>query len=180
MHLGFFPALFDRPPKIRFVDQEADEHIELFLRQHWVTNIPWIFTTLLALALPFVLLRLNQIWEFVSLESLPENLSLSLFIFWLMLVLVYVIESFLHWYFNIYIVTNSHLVDINFHNLLNRDFVEVRIEDVQSVKSQVLTGQLFNFGNLIIETAAERQHIEFTKVPKPDLVKERIQDIQEG
>lgn len=181
MTFKFFPAFFDRPTKIKFADQEQNEYIELFLRQHWATNVPWIFTTIIAIALPYVLIQINSSFNFISLSQIPSNLSLSLLILWYMLISTYVIERFLHWYFNIYIVTNTHLVDINFHNLMNRDFVEVRLDDVQSAKSQIIGifGHLFNFGNLHIETSAERQKIEFTRVPKPDTVKERIQDLQE-
>ena len=78
-------------------------------------------------------------------------------------------------------MTNKHLVDINFHNLLQRDITEVRLDDVQSAKSKIngIFGSLFHYGDVIIETAAERQQIQFLAVPKPDFVKDRIQDLQE-
>lgn len=181
MGFKFFPAFLDLPPKIRFADQEEGEQIELFLRQHWITNVPWLLTTIFLIFLPIGLDYLNKVMGLVQISQIPLEVQLSGWILWYMLVTAYVLGKMLGWYFNIYIVTNLHLVDINFHNLLNRDITEVRLDDVESAKAQVkgVLGALFNFGDLIIETAAERQQIHFGLVPKPDFVKERIQDLQE-
>ncbi len=175
-----FPSFFDRPEKIFFELQESDEKIELLLRRHWVTNIGWILTAIILLFLPALFPYL-----FIQLQGLfpipPVDIVMAILIFWYLLVLAYVTENFLSWYFNIYIVTNQHLIDVNFHNLLNKDIVSVQIQDVQSVKPQVkgVFGSVFNYGDLVIETAAENQRIEFSGVPRPDLVADRIQDLQE-
>jgi len=97
-----------------------------------------------------------------------------------MILSAYVIENFLHWYFTIYIVTNIHIVDVNYSSLLSRSVVEVKLEDVQSQKASIkgIFRQLFNFGDVIIETAAENQRIDFIDIPKPDLVADRVQDLK--
>lgn len=181
MHLRFFPAFFDHPRHIRFAHQETDEQIDLLLRQHPITTVPWIFWSLLAAFLPIVLMRLPQFLLLNFNLQIPNDISLALIILWYMLVFAYVIEKFLHWYFNIYIVTNKHLVDIEFSNLLQSHTTEVRLDDVQSAKHIYagVFGSLFRYGDVIVETAAERQQIQFLKVPKPDVVKDRIQDLQE-
>lgn len=182
MAFSLFPDLYERPTGIHFADQEDNETIELLLRRHGITNVPWLVVAAIGLILPIVILSLSVVVNFLRSVQVPYEVLLSLLILWYLLILAYVIGKFLHWYFNLYIVTNLHLVDINFHNLLSRDKVEVRLDDVQSVKPKVsgIFGSLFNFGDLNIETAAERQHLEFTAVPKPDMVTERIQDLQEA
>lgn len=182
MSLSLFPALFDHPSNIHFAQQEVDEKIELMLRQHFVTQIPWIIISILALFLPKLVIVYSSYLGLGQFSNIPLQIALSLVILWYLLILAYITEKFLHWYFNIYIVTNQHLVDINFHNLLNRDVVEIRLEEVQSGKSHIrgIFGSLFNYGDVIIETAAERQNIQFLAVPKPDFVADRIQDLREG
>lgn len=180
MHLGLFPAYFDHPHQIRFEGQESNERIELFLRQHPILNVPWIVITIGLVFVPSVVPSfLNQI-SFLNFGTIPVSLSISLTLLWYMLVVAYVIERFLKWYFNIYIVTNLHVVDVNFYNILYRDKVEIRLEDIQSSKPSVkgVVGSMFHYGDIIIETSAERQRIEFHAVPRPDLVAERIQDLQ--
>ena len=180
MDLGFFPAFFDHPQRIRFDQQEDDEEIELFLRRHVATNTPWVLASIFFFALPFLIVLGDIAFQFGITTNLPPQIGAGLIIIWYMLVAAYVIENFLFWYFNIYIITNKNLVDINYTSLLSRSVVEVKIEDVQSQKSKIqgILRQIFNFGNVVVETAAENQRIDFEDVPKPDLVADRIQDLK--
>lgn len=182
MSFSLFPAFFDHPQKIAFADQEQDEYIELFLRRHWVTNISWVLTATLGFILPIVLLTQGWVLEFLVVWKVPNGVLASMIILWYLFVLAYTISRFLHWYFNIYIITNKHLVDVDFDNLLSRHKTEVRLDDVQSVRSRLkgVLGPLFNFGDVSIETAADKLHLDFAEVPKPDFVTERIQDLQEA
>lgn len=182
MSLGFFPALFDRPSKIRFAYQDQGEYIELLLRQHWVTNVPWIVLSVIGLLFPATFPTLAVLLESVLGFTIPTDVKFTLVVLWYMFMTAYIIEKFLGWYFNIYIITNSHVVDIDFHNLLSRHSTEVRLQDIQSPRAKLsgVFGSLFNFGNVHIETAAKTQTIDFMAVPKPDLVVDRIQDLQEG
>ncbi len=177
-----FPALFDKPAKISFYEQEADEKIELLLRQHWITNIPWIFIAAFLVFIPILFLRMFELSGINFLNQIPGNIFSAGLILWYLGILAYVVDRFLHWYFNIYIVTNKHLVDINFHNLTNRDITEIGIGDVQSVSSRItgIIRSFFHFGDVIVETAAKMQDVEFEDVPKPDFVADRIQDLQEA
>ncbi len=184
MNFSLFPALFDHPSKIKFSQQDPDEHIELLLRRHWITNIGWVFLTLLGLIAPLVFATVGKFLLETLTLSVPNNVTLALLILWYLLILVFAIENYLFWYFNIYIITNERLVDVSFASLLSRQTTEVRLHDVQSARSTLkgLLGSLFNFGDVSVETAAERLNIVFTSVPKPDFVSERINtltDIQE-
>ncbi len=180
--MGLFPAFFDRPAKMSLPDADPDEHIELLLRQHWVTNVPWIFFSLLGIVLPILLFNLTFTQNFINNWSVPLSIVFSLTLFWYMLLLANIINHYLYWYFNIYIVTNEHLIDICFQNLMNKNVTEVLLSDVQSARTQMrgVIGSLFNFGDLVVETAAEKQNIQFLVIPYPDLVKERIQELQEA
>lgn len=182
MSFSLFPALYDRPENIRFSDQEVDEKIELFLRQHWVVNVPWIFTSFLGLIFPAVLFKLNDTFSLLDLTKIPGEIISSSVILWYLFVFLYVIEKFLDWYFDIYIVTNHHLVDVDYENLQSVYKTEARLDDIQSTRSHIpgILGPLFNYGDVIAETAANKQDIDFLSIPKPDFVRERIQDLQDA
>lgn len=180
MKFGFFPAYFDHPSNMRFAEQEADESIELLLRQHWFVNVSWIFFSILASFLPFLLLFSQQLFGVDLLLTVPPSLITAILILWYLLITAYVLENFLFWYFNIYIVTNQHLVDINFENILNRSVVEAGLEKVESAyyDNKGIIRSLFNYGNVIVQTAAESQQITFYAVPYPNLVVDRINDLR--
>lgn len=180
MHLRFFPAFIDRPTRITFEEQEPNEVIELFLRQHWVTNIGWILGALIAFFFPVLLIQLDAFLGLQIFLNAPTNVIFEGLILWYLLVIAFVMEKFLYWYFNIYIITSINLVDINFNSLMSRSITEVKYKDVQGVTAKVrgVFGPLFNYGDVIVDTASKNQTITFINVPKPDFVADRIGDIK--
>ncbi len=102
MNFQLFPAFFDHPANISFAEQEDDEVLELFLRQHPFVNVYWIITSLIAIVLPVILIQLDTTLRLNVLTSIPSSLIAASLVIYYLLVLGYVIEQFLHWYFNIY------------------------------------------------------------------------------
>ncbi|MBI3486482.1 hypothetical protein HY025_06140 [Candidatus Daviesbacteria bacterium] len=182
MQFAFFPAFFDAPSNIHFYDQEDDEKLELVLRQHFITNIPWIIVTLIGITVPALVLQLDKFLNLNLSLQVPVFFVLASIIVWYMLLTAYVFENFLYWYFNVYIVTNFNIVDINFYSLLNRDVTTIRLSDIESVSSDIvgIFASLFNFGDVKIETAAKTQGVIFANVPFPDIVSDRIDDLRKG
>jgi hypothetical protein len=176
-----FPDFFDHPDKIRFIEQEENENIELFLRQHGITNVPWIFFSLLAIIAPVLVVQLDANFSLHLFDKVPNLILVDSLVLWYMLILAYAFEKFLYWYYNIYIVTNFHLVDVDFISLLKRVITEIEIKDIESVRTDVsgIIRPLFNFGNVEIETAAKDQSSVFEAVPKPDIVADRIEDFRQ-
>ncbi len=180
MHFKFFPSLFQTPLKIRFEQQEVNEKIELFLRQHPIVNVVWVTLSLILLVLPPILIQLDSSLNFNFISQVPVNLLLGGLIVYYLILLAYAFEQFLHWYFNVYIVTNLHIVDVNFHSILSKEVVEISLEDIEVISHKVVgvLGSLFHYGEVFIETASETKNIVFDKVPRPDMVADKIQDLQ--
>lgn len=180
MKLALFPSFFEKPKKIGFEHQEEDEIIELMLRQHFATQISWILIAIAAILLPVFLPLVITNYAANFLRLVPTQIVIGIILLWNMLILAFILEKFLFWYFNVYIVTNLHLVDINFHNLLNRDVTEVRLKDIESAswKMKGILGSVFDFGDVVVETAAKQQSIQFIAVPNPDYVADKINDLR--
>lgn len=182
MAFSFFPALCDHPQNIKFSDQGPNEVIELLLRQHWVTNLGWILSSIIGFLLPTILLRLNSSFNLFPITSVPLSIQAAGLLIWYLLVFAYTVESFLAWYFNIYIITTERIIDIKLNNLLNRSIIETQIEEVESISTRILgiLGEVFNFGNINVETAAKGQEIQFKAIPKPDFVADRLSKMKEA
>lgn len=180
MSMGFFPTLLDKPEKIRFTEQEENEVIELFLRRHFATNFKWIFGSLIAFFAPVLLVNIAQQASPQTFFSFPQEILIGIIAVYYMLILAFVIQNFLFWYYNIYIVTNLHLVDVNFHSILSREILEIELNDIESVSSNIngVVASLYNYGNVIIKTAAAHADLVFDSVPRPDFVADRIQDLR--
>lgn len=181
MHFKIFPSLIEKPENIKFENQESDEKIELFLRAHWIVNSSWIITSIFLTILPLILVQLDLQFNLNLLSTIPPQLIFGALIIYFMLIIAFVIENFLFWYFNADIVTNKHIVDINFYSLLSREITEVGLEDIEIIsrKAGGILDSLLNFGDVSIETAAEQKNILFHKVSNPDFIVDKIQDLRE-
>lgn len=167
------------PAAMQFSGEEDQEEIVLLLRAHIVTNVPWLAVAAIAAVIPLVLAPLTVSFNF--LPNLGIGLGVVLTLFWYLGVFTYSFLNFLYWFFNVYIVTDERIVDVDWYSVVNRDmkFAEIsRIEDVTASQFGVLAG-IFDFGNVKIETAGTEPNIEFERVPHPQLVAKKIQELMQ-
>ena len=167
------------PTGVRFETQEADEVVVLFLRQHLIVNIPWIVLTIVFLFVPSFLFPL-------IIRSLPAPLPFSYVLVgtvsWYLVIAGFALVSFLHWFFNIYIVTNERVIDVDFQYLLFKRFSQAELERIQDISYTMggIFATIFHYGNVYIQTAGEMPNLEFLAVPRPDKVVEKVRNLMEN
>lgn len=177
-HTHHFASFCDHPEGINFENQEADEEILLFLRRHFITNVPWIAATIILLILPpFLIFTLPFLPSFLS--SLPPEFGTILLLFYYLLVFNFALLEFITWYFNISLVTQKRIVDIDFSDLLYHDVAVTKLSLVEETNyNQVgFVRSLFNYGDVFVQTAAEKLHFDFLAVPQPRKVIEIVQNL---
>ena len=159
-------AFIHRPVNLRFETQDKEEKIVLILRRHVITNLPWLTLALLMFLAPFFITAI------IPLNFVPGNFRFIGFICWYLLIFAFVFEKFLLWFFNVKILTDERIIDIDFPTLLYRDIKEAKIDKVQdiSVKTGGYLRSLFNFGDVVIQTAGAVPEICFEAVPNPEQV----------
>jgi hypothetical protein len=174
-------ASYSELPNACFRDQEKGERVELLLRRHPFTNTHWIAATIIGLLIPMTLHILNpgQWPGFEPLSSVPTSTIFLAEMLWLIVVVGFALENFLIWYYNVYLVTNMRLVDVDFVGLLQYSSTEAELKQIQDVehKQTGLWQLLFNFGTVEVQTAGIRQNIDFHKIPKPYRVADIITDL---
>jgi len=148
-----FGSCVPRPHKFRFEAQQDDETVLLLGRRHLVTNLRWITMLCFAFVIPFV-------WgEFPFLKALDGNTLVSVTMLWYMGLIFYGMQSFLMWFYNVYIITNERLVDVDFVGLLSKtvNVAQIsRVEDVNYTQKGILAS-FFNYGDVIMQTASEQR-----------------------
>lgn len=166
------------PDGVRFETQEADEELELFLRQHIIVLLPPGLIVLLLLFSPGVLIPF--LVTFLPF-TLPSGYLAVATVFWYVFTFGFALVSFLRWYFNLYIVTNERVVDIDFIHLLYKEFSEARLTDVQDItyRRAGIFASLFDYGNVFIQTAGTQANFEFLAVPNPSRVVEIMSGLME-
>ena len=160
--------------RVRFENQEPEEEILMILRRHTITNIPWILISFLLLLSPFVLTT------FPLLVSFPWKYQLVFVIVWYLVLLMFVFEKFLTWFFNLTIITDERIIDVDFINLTTKKVSDCELDKIQDVSftNSGVFGTIFNFGDVNVQTAAEISEFEFEQVPRPDKVAEVLQRLR--
>lgn len=162
------------PDHVKFVGSDEHEKIILILRRHPITNIPWIVTSLFLIVapLPFV--------YFPILTFMPERFQIITVLFWYLATMAYILERFVSWFFNVNIVTDERVFDVDFHNLVYREITDAEIKNIQDVTSTIgsVIRTSLDYGDVIIQTSAEIPQISFEAVPHPDQVAKVLRDLR--
>lgn len=172
-----FSSYLEHPTNFRFEGQDPEEKILLVLRAHPITNLSWIVLAVLLFLAPFFTPLVLSVFD-LSLSIIPATFTIIFLVINYLLVLLISFEGFLHWYFNVYIVTEKNIVDVDFHSLLfkNIDVAPLRnIEDTSSSMGGILNS-IFHYGNVFIQTAGATKNIDFHSVPRPHHVADFILD----
>lgn len=83
---------------------------------------------------------------------------------------------FIMWYFTVYIVTDQRIRQITQHGFFGKDVVELRLSKIQNISYNIpgLSGELFHFGTIVIQTFVGDLVIH--KVEHPDKIYNKLQD----
>lgn len=176
--MGPLTSFAVNPRGIRFETQEAGETVVIFLRQHIIVNIGWVFFALVLIFAPTVVFPL--ILSAIGITFIPPVAYVLVgSLFWYVGTFGFILAKFLGWYFNIYIVTNERVIDIDFYYLLYKRFSQAELHKIQDISyaSGGIFATFFNYGNITVETAGEAPNLEFDKVPYPEKVVETIRSL---
>jgi len=149
-------------PTVKFDTQVENEKILLILRAHPITQLPWVLNGLfIIILLLFVNIFASALFSFQQLFIF--NIGIFAFVF------AYYWFNFLAYFFNVGIITNQRVIDVDFHAVIYKEVTEARVNKVEDItaKSGGYVASLFNFGNVFVQTAGSEVNIEFVNVPRP-------------
>jgi uncharacterized membrane protein YdbT with pleckstrin-like domain len=132
--------------KPQFPGQHADERIDLVFRNHPIVMRKPLIACLSIMAaseIPLLLLP-------------PEQLTLGFQIFGVGILIALAVGFYywLGWFYSVFILTDSRLVDIQQKGLFNRRVNELGLDKVQSINYETkgIQAAIFKFGDINIQT----------------------------
>ncbi len=173
-------AFCKNPKGVFFQTQKSDESIILFLRSHFIINLSWIVMGLALIIIPLLVLfflpRLGI--NFLS-SSQAFRYTVIYVLFYYLIVFSFLFVSFLHWFYNVFLVTSQRVVDIDYSDIVVHNIAVTSLSHVQDVSytQSGFISTLFNFGDLFAQTAGTETNFEAYSIPKPREATHIIGDI---
>jgi uncharacterized membrane protein YdbT with pleckstrin-like domain len=160
-------VIFPPQDKIKFDTQEIKEKILLLMRAHIITNFKWIIQTIL-----FIIISLLVFTSTEFLNILPSNYAFMTVLIWLLFLFAFIVEKSLSWYFNVYIITDERVIDIDFYSLTAKRISETKIDKIEDVSYSQggILQSFFNYGTVDIQTSAEKTEFDFADIPYPERI----------
>jgi len=159
-------------PNVQFDSQRDDETVLLSMRAHPVTLVPAFFNTIVFFILIFFL-------NFVISQLISVRSVLYINIFFIFFVFVYLWMQIVNWYFNIGLITNMQIIDVDFNILTFKEITRTELAHVEdiTVKTSGFISGIFDFGSIYIQTAGSEINSEFIMIPHPARAAKIIEDI---
>ena len=160
-----------------FPGQRKNESVFIFLRRHYLAYLPFaaIFIFMIIIGIIMYLAVDNSTFFAGTLYNIGILVS-NLF---LLAAVSFSFVALLDFYFDVHIVTDTRIVDIDQNRLFHRQIDELSLEDVEDV-SVILKGFLgtvFSYGSVEIQTAGSKPNFIFDDVPNPREVSQLILDL---
>jgi uncharacterized membrane protein YdbT with pleckstrin-like domain len=164
----------------RFQNDDGEKIIKL-IHRHWF-NILEHF--LLAFVVIIVLGGLFFSFPYLFPEQLQDPDIYAFFLFiestFAIFIWLYLFFIWIDYYFDIWIITDKRIVNIEQKGLFMRDVSELQYEKIQDVTTEVdgIIPTLLNYGDVSIQTAGKEEHFLFRQVPDPYGIKNQIMNLQ--
>lgn len=153
--------------------EDENEPILIFLHRHIISFLipAGIFIVLTLLPLFFKMVISQD--SFALSISLDARLLITIFVSMYYLMLVgYLFGEWISYYYDILIVTKSTVIDIKQNNLFNREITHLHLRQVEDISSEVkgFLPTIFNYGDIIVQSAGAQEHTVIQAIPKPQKV----------
>lgn len=158
-----------------------NEHIITISRKHWWILIGKI-TSVLFLGLIPVLIY--SVWGIISPQiTIPNEEVFKAFSYlgsalYYTFLWLYFCITFVDYFLDVWIVTDMRILDVEQRGLFNREISECYLSKIQdvTVETKGIMSTFLNFGDLHIQTAAEKREFVFQQIADPNKVKNIILD----
>lgn len=161
----------------KLFNQKSYEKVEHVVRRHWVTFLPIIIFLIVLAVLPFgvYLLLVNSLNEYLQ-NPIYYAAGVLLGSIYYLSVLLFFYTYFTEFHLDLWIVTNDRLLDIQQKTLFARTISEVDLYQIQDITSEIhgIFPSIFNYGNIILQTAGALPKFTFRSVANPNKLREMI------
>lgn len=170
--------------EMRLKDFKPDERVLVVARHHWFVFFRDVIGIALLFFVPFFAIPVLGIFIQAGTPTVPIPSGFGFFFasLWALLLWQMLFARWTDFYYDIWIVTNWRIIDIEQKGFFNRDMATLlnldKIEDVSTRLNSVI-GNLLTFGDLQVQTAAAHREFVFKEAADPLKIEKIIRRAQE-
>jgi uncharacterized membrane protein (DUF485 family) len=176
------------PKEATFATQDPDENIVMVVRKHIFRNATWIINTIVMITIPILMVTILSAWDTSFndgqlmnsdiIENVNSSVLTAVALFYYSFVFTYIYFSYIHWFYDVFIITNQRYVSIDFDILHGRTIVDIPLSDIIDVSEKVLgfLPTLIGYGNIEFKTLSEK-FIVLDNIPAPTWFRDSFVDL---
>ena len=161
-------------------NSQPQEEIVLLLRRHWIDLLKIFIFTLGLLIVPIFVIGIAIYFQSSFLTD-PFWLPVAMLLLssYLLVTLILTMTQLTDYWLDVWIVTTERIINTEQHGLFNRTVSEVNLGQIQDITSEQhgFLETFITFGDVFIQTAAERERFQFKNIDNPDDVKLKISEL---
>lgn len=159
---------------------QTDESIYVFSRPYFLAFLPWfgLGVLLVLMGIIFAVVSWN-IFPEIRFDPLAHNLFVILTSAYFLLLVPFMTVAFIDFYYDLHIVTDRRVMDIDQNSLFSREVSTLSLDEVQdaTARNRGILSSVFNFGDVIIQSSGSQQFFEFNDVLHPNEIATIILDL---
>lgn len=168
--------------KFYLPNKKEDEKIIFLLRRHWFVLFRRMALWGILAAIPLaVIIFFRDIIDFIANDGFFYSLGVLFLSVYYLYVWLFVLNSFVDYFLDVWIVTNERIISIEQKQLFAREMAEQKLVKIQDVTSEMkgMLATFFNFGDIYIQTAGEKERFIFKQVYQPEETARKISSLVE-
>lgn len=172
---GTFNRFTFFPKKLHFYSKDPGEDVVLVVRVHWIGYVKELLFILLFLLLPLLLTYISVLFNAFS----SPVIYIGFFVVGILVAMNILITTIVKWYYSVVVVTDRRVVVVKLENAFYHSYSEARLEKIEDVTHSTISfwGNLFDVGNLDIDTAGHEIDFRLKTLPRPRELQDLINDL---
>ena len=137
---------------------EDDEQVISVVHKHWVLGIKYLFWP--------VLLEVFLILVIISAPKLEVLYTVGALVF---IVFIWMLRNFFDYFLDAWIITDSGIIDVEWHGWFHRQSSRVLFSDIQGVSYEIqgIINTIFRYGTISVEKVSTGNAISIDNVASP-------------
>ena len=176
MSAALFKSFIKEPKNTSYKGAHIDERVQILVRRSLLSVYYWVITSIIFFTVPFFFIPFLARLQYNGAAVFGSSFLLCLTLFWYIFLFGFILQCFFDWFFDVFLVTNKKIVDID-RNCTS--ISETPLRNVEDITSRIYApwGQVFNIGSIFVQTAGEQTEFEFEMLDDPSTVRDAISDL---